>query len=128
MAACYAVGYAAAALRRQISAAILASTNVGTAVIITGCVVALLSPLADPARISVADQVRRLNDGRIAPDQFEYRFLRFDAGRFGVEALRTLSAQRSIPVAAERAADMLNRKSRWEATRSGPVAKLNGRR
>ncbi len=51
----------------------------------------LLSPLGDPARLSVADQVARLNRHATPTQTFDFDFLRFSAGRFGREALATLA-------------------------------------
>lgn len=54
-------------------------------------IVALFSPLLDPARLSVADQVARLERGAVAPDKFDYRFLRFESGKAGLAALDRLT-------------------------------------
>jgi hypothetical protein len=59
--------------------------------------IALNTPIADPLRISVASQVARLESGQIAPDKFDYRFLRLYAGRFGYEALATMSKKQDGP-------------------------------
>ena len=40
-------------------------------------------PLADPARLSVADQVARLKRGKVAPDKFDYAFLQQRSGKAG---------------------------------------------
>jgi len=112
VAACYATGYVAAALRWRTPAPVLAATNVATSFVILACLLALLTPLADPARIAVADQVRRLNAGLITPEKFDYLHLRFDTGRYGVDALQALTAQQSLPIAAQKAAEALKRKTR----------------
>ena len=98
-------------LRPRASANVLAATNIVTSFAIIAGLAALLSPLADPARIAVADQMRRLQAGVIAPDKFEYAFLRFHAGRFGVEALRALTTQTTIPLAAQIATAQLKQTS-----------------
>src|SRR5262249_11227609 len=41
-------------------------------------------------RIAVADQVARLETGRTPVDQFDFAFLRFRGGRYGLEALGRL--------------------------------------
>jgi hypothetical protein len=51
---------------------------------------ALFSPLLDPARISVDSQVARLASGKVKPDAFDFAFLRFDGARFGRAALDRL--------------------------------------
>src|SRR5690606_21426708 len=93
----YAFGYGVAALRpfwRRGSAwmAPLARANVWPAVLAVGLILALFSPLADPTRLSVADQVARLERGAVSPEKFDYRFLRFESGKAGLAGLTRLSA------------------------------------
>ena len=54
---------------------------------------ALFSPIADPARISVDDQLARIANGTIAADKLDLTYLRWDAGRFGKAALETIIAR-----------------------------------
>jgi len=99
----YAAGYGFAALqpfwRRADWMRPLEPTNVATAVLSVAVILALFSPLADPARLSVADQVSRLNSGRVTPDKFDYRFLRFESGRAGEAALAKLAASTNAAIA-----------------------------
>lgn len=101
VAACYGVGYIIAVARSGASLRGLERTNIVTSLVIVGLLLALRSPLVDPARISVADQVRRLENGRIAPEKFDFAFLRFGAGRFGMDALKRLAAGAEGPQANE---------------------------
>jgi hypothetical protein len=74
---------------------------------------ALNTPVADPARIAVADQLHRLQAGTVPPDRFDFRFLRFLAGRYGRDALQQLAAHAGEPNAsaiATRAAQALQAK------------------
>jgi hypothetical protein len=112
LAALYAIGYAMTAVRSYVSLSWLEATNVATAFAIPAIILALFTPLADPARIAVADQVGRLKAGTIAPEKFDYLFLRFGAGRFGVDALRDLAAQKDMPVVAAKSAEALEKKTR----------------
>ncbi len=94
--AAYAAGYGFAALqpfwRRDADwMQPLERTNIWTAVLEVGVILALFSPIADPARLSVADQVARLERGAVAPDKFDYRFLRFESGKAGEAALARLT-------------------------------------
>jgi hypothetical protein len=86
VAACYAAGYASAALRKGWLEKI-AGVNIATAFVVLGVMLALLTPLADPARLSVNNQVARLGAGKIAPDKFDYAYLRFEGARYGRTAL-----------------------------------------
>lgn len=111
--ACYAAGYGVAAVRRGPWMKRLEPTNIATAFVILAVLLALFSPIADPGRISVADQMARLRSGKIAPDRFDYAFLRFGGGRFGVDALRPLAARPGPGV--ERAKAALKLENRWQA-------------
>ena len=99
VAALYAAGYVIAALWPGRWMKPLEFTNVLAGLAISAVVMALLTPLADPARISVDDQLRRLKSGLIAPDKFDYNFLRYEAARYGADALTALAKDRSSPLA-----------------------------
>lgn len=70
--------------------------------------VLVLTPLADPARLSVNSQVARLLHAAVAPDKFDYAFLRYNSGRYGHDALATLTTTTNRDVRA--------RASRMQAT------------
>jgi len=89
--ACYAVGYAAGAVVSTRWLKRLEATNVGTAGGIV-LVIVLLTTIADPARLSVIDQIARLETGRIAAAEFDFKYLRFDAARYGRDALERLKS------------------------------------
>ena len=96
VAACYALGYAASALRGAVLRgrwlAGVARVNVAASFVVLGVLIALFSPMADPMRISIASQMGRLHSGAIAPGKFDYDYLRWRGGRFGHDALAQLSA------------------------------------
>ncbi|WP_409020246.1 DUF4153 domain-containing protein [Brevundimonas vesicularis] len=102
--AVYAAGYAHAALSplwRSFSwMKPLERTNVAAAVLTVWLILALFSPLLDPARLSVADQVSRLERGRVAVADFDFQFLRFEAGRSGQAALARLARSDDPAIAA----------------------------
>lgn len=105
--AAYAVGYGLAALgplfrRGSAWMKALETTNIATAVIEVIVILALFSPFADPARLSVNDQVKRLERGAVAAEDFDYDFLRFNSGRAGQSELARLAAS-SDPVVAREA-------------------------
>jgi len=102
----YAVGYLVAASRSGTSLRELEISNVLTAFFIIAVLLTLFTPIPDPARISVIDQINRLQSGRISPDKFDFQFLRFGSGRYGMAALERLAALTEGPRApdiAERA-------------------------
>jgi hypothetical protein len=91
----------------------LERTNVATAVLEVAVILALFSPIADPARLSVADQIARLERGAVKPDQFDYRFLRFQSGKAGETALARLTRS-SDPVIARSARNIMAVENRWD--------------
>ncbi len=97
--AVHAVGYAFAAVKPGPWMRPLERTNVIGGVVAVAAILALFTPLADPARLSVADQMRRLETGRVSAEDFDYAFLRFDAGRSGREALDRLAESDDAEIA-----------------------------
>jgi hypothetical protein len=93
------VGYAWAALGRGRFMARLEPTNILGAHLALAIGLLLLSPLADPARLSVADQLARLNGGKVAADKFDYNFLDHRADRFGRDALAALAKSSNVQIA-----------------------------
>jgi len=93
VASCYAIGYAAAALRKG-WLTLLAPVNIATAFVVLGLVLLLFSPLVDPARIAVNSQLARLEAGKVGADKFDLVYLRFEGKRFGQAALARLDATR----------------------------------
>jgi len=121
VAAYYGVGYFLAALRLSTSMAWIEPTNIFTSFAIVGVLFVLRTPIADPARISVADQLSRLEAGMVTPEHFDFGFLRYQAGRYGRQALEQLAAQTQGPqasVIAARASQALRAKGPWEVARA----------
>jgi len=110
--ACFALGYALAMAWPKARLSTFEATNIITAFIMLGAILALLTPIADPARLSVADQVARLESGRTPPERFDFAFLRFGSGRYGVEALARLSQEQDGSDAA-RIAELANVAMSW---------------
>ncbi|HEY5071037.1 MAG TPA: DUF4153 domain-containing protein [Caulobacteraceae bacterium] len=97
--ACYALGYAWAAVRPGRWMRRLEATNIAAALLIVALILALFTPITDPARLAVAGQLARLSSGRVAPAKFDYALLRFGAGRYGLQALQRLAARNRGAVA-----------------------------
>ena len=99
----YAAGYGWAALsplwRKSAWMKPLERTNVLAAILTVLVILALFSPLADPARLSVNDQMARLKRGAVSPAQFDYVFLRYDAGKAGRAALAELTKSSDAEIA-----------------------------
>jgi hypothetical protein len=100
----YAAGYGWAALspfwRKGDWMRPLERTNIWTALLTVSVILLLFSPALDPARLSVMDQVARLERGAVTPDKFDYRFLRFESGKAGQAALERLARSSDAAIAA----------------------------
>lgn len=90
VAACYGLGYAWASIARGAWLRFVEPCNVITAFVVLGVLLALLTPIADPNRLTVADQMARLRSGKITPQEFDFTYFRFYAGRYGQAALQEL--------------------------------------
>ena len=90
--ACYAGGYVWAAIGNRGWLNRIAPTNISAAFLILTVLVALLTPLADPARVSVNSQINRLLEGKIKPAEFDYDYLKLSGERYGLNALKSLRA------------------------------------
>ena len=97
--AAYAAGYLLAAVRRGDWMKPLERTNLAAAVLSVAVILALFSPLLDPARLAVADQTARLERGAVAAGDFDFDFLRFESGKAGRAALDRLTRSGDAQVA-----------------------------
>lgn len=73
----------------------------------------LALPIVSFGRMSVRDQVTRLESGRTAPDKFDWKAMRFDYGPSGIDALKRLGRDRN-PLIANLAVRALALKVRYE--------------
>lgn len=114
---CYAGAYAVAAFWRP-WLKFVEIGNVATSFVVIAVLLALFTPIADPARLSVANQLQRLHDEQVTANDFDYVFLRFESGRYGREALQRLQNDRSTEAArqvSDNAQNVTLYSSRWEA-------------
>lgn len=95
VACCYATGYALGAFRKAGWLVTVASTNVATAFVILAVLMALFTPIADPARLSVNSQMARFLSGKISAEKFDYDYLKFEGARYGRAALEQLRSHAS---------------------------------
>ena len=116
--AAYATGYVMAAVWPGRWLRPVETTNVAAATLCVVLIVSLLTPIADPGRLSVDDQVARLHAGRTELAKFDFDFLKFDAGRYGLDALERLAKDKSTPTSvaiAAKADEARQRKQRASA-------------
>ncbi|MEM9422226.1 MAG: DUF4153 domain-containing protein [Pseudomonadota bacterium] len=96
--ALYAIGYGVASVRPGPWMAIVKRVNIAVAAMVAIVLFLLMTPIADPARVSVASQVARLDKGIVEPDDFDFGFLADDrAGVWGERALDALAARGGDP-------------------------------
>ncbi len=123
VASCYATGYAWAACSRGAAMRHIAPTNVVTAFVALAVLVAMFSPTADPARISVANQLARLESGKVLAAQFDFDYIRFSGARYGWDALQKLKVTvkgAEASLIREKAAAVIAKKNQW--TPETPIA------
>jgi hypothetical protein len=124
--ACYVIAYLVGAFWPRWMKPLEAG-NVASAFLALAVAISLFSPIADPARISVADQMRRLETGAVSPANFDVTFLRFDGASYGLEALRRLRDDRSTVERArlaQRASNALQAQDRWDPNLDQPRSAL----
>ncbi|MDX2028980.1 MAG: DUF4153 domain-containing protein [Alphaproteobacteria bacterium] len=96
---CYAVGYLWAAIIPHPWLRKLERTNILAALLTLAVLLALFTPIADPARLSVTSQIGRLEKGEVSPDKFDYVYLAKEGEIYGTNALKKLEAAASGPQA-----------------------------
>jgi hypothetical protein len=102
----YGIGYAVVACLPGRWMARIEPVNVTLAFVKVGLFAAIMSPLASPARLSVEDQLGRLERGVLTADTFDWWLLVQDTGRYGRVALKELSESPVPAVAAKAAAGL----------------------
>jgi hypothetical protein len=122
----YSVGYASAAMRRGgpwLKG--IERVNVGVALGVMVVLVLTLTPLASPYRLAASSQSSRVLADRSKSREDALRFLRFDAGRYGMDALLRLSNMTITQpegLVAD-AKEMLTVKDRWESVQTVRLAR-----
>ena len=96
--ALHAVGYVAAAVRPGPWMGFVKPVNILGAAVAATILLLLMTPIADPARLSVDNQVKRLESGKVEPDDFDFGFLADARSRhWGETALGRLAAKSGSP-------------------------------
>jgi len=124
-AAGYALGYLWAAFAPGPWLKRIETCNVILSVIVLCLITALASPIADPARLSVADQLARLRSGKVSAETFDFAYLRFQGGRYGRIALESMTsgaAGESSTLIKDKAEAALRLQNPWQRPGSVPRA------
>lgn len=122
LAALYALGYAWAVLRSGTAMRALEPTNMAAALVALALLLALFTPIADPARLAVASQMSRLASGAVPWAEFDLAHLRFDGGRYGKAALEKLKAAASDPAVIRRIEEAQAAQNRYSLAGKGGAA------
>lgn len=116
----YALGYAAAALRRGGGRWLggLRRVNVAVSLVLLALVAAANAWILDPHRLGAGSQLAQLARSTVGPAEFDLSYLRFDSGRRGYRALKALQNDPRFAANAPLARDNLERAlaatTRWE--------------
>ncbi|MCR5347644.1 MAG: DUF4153 domain-containing protein [Fretibacterium sp.] len=95
------IGYAGAVILRRWPSAI-GRVNIASTLVMTLIVVAMNSPVLDPYRLAANNQADRLLGGQIAPEDFDYLYMRFSLGCYGTWALERIEESEHPRLAAIR--------------------------
>ena len=113
LASAYGIAYLLAVARARLRWATIArASNLRLAFVVAGVGLFLATPILSFNALSTADQVARLESGKIAPDKFDWAALAFDFGDPGKAALKRLAGSKNAAVAA-RARDVTGKTNRW---------------
>ncbi len=87
----YGIGYLIAALKPGRWMELIKPVNIAGAIFVAAVLFLLLIPVGSPAKLSVHDQVTRLENGKVEPDDFDFSFLsNRRTGKYGKKALEDL--------------------------------------
>lgn len=86
----YAVGYMVSALSKKTLVKNVQRVNIAAAFATLILTIALMTPILDVHSIAVRSQLSALAEGRISTEKFDFRYLKFDSGRAGKNALEQL--------------------------------------
>ena len=95
----YGVAYAVAVFLPGRWMGRLEPINIGLAIFKCLMFIAILTPIATPNRLSVNDQVARLNSGKVSVDNFDWWLLKDDTGKYGKKALAKLASSTDTTIA-----------------------------
>jgi len=117
----YVVGYAYSVRSSKVWFSNIGVTNIATSLVMSMGLILLLSPIADARRIAVHSQMLRLMSGQVEPEKIDYAYFRWQAGRYGQDALQTLADginHKDRDIISSKAKQTLAQKQRYE-TKNG---------
>jgi hypothetical protein len=108
-----AVGYIASLLARTGWMARLRHTNLRLSLILAGVALLLALPILSFERIATANQIARLENGKVKPLDFDYAALWWDYGPPGREAIKKLAASGNAEIR-QLAGETMKMEARWD--------------
>lgn len=116
--ALFSLGYAVLiGLHRGVSLARVRQWNTSLGAALVVVLILVHTPLLDFHRLATASQIARLEQGVTQPEEFDARYLRFDLGAYGINALKALQASEQVAGNSQlknRIERALKASSRWE--------------
>jgi hypothetical protein len=101
IALCFGLGYFVAIFAPGRWMAKIEPVNIGMAIVKCALFLAIITPLAAPAKLSVYDQVNRLNAGKVSVEEFDWWLLATETGTYGKTALTKLATSLNPLIAAK---------------------------
>lgn len=92
IAAAYGVGYIVAALKPGPWLKFIEICNVSLAILTVFILLAFLTPVANPDKLAVINQLARLKAGIVVPEKFDFNYLRWHTHEIGKKALINIAA------------------------------------
>ncbi|WP_203142811.1 DUF4153 domain-containing protein [Marinobacter mangrovi] len=93
------------------------TANQWLALLVAAILILIHTPFADLRHWSAQSQVNRLISGRVTPEAFDYRYLRFELGQYGRDALEALGQSdfaKNHPVVGLRIETVSTLDNRWQ--------------
>jgi hypothetical protein len=111
--------------RRTAAARYVRTANQRLAMGLCALAFILSTPLVNFGALSTSNQLARLQNGTTPVDRFDWRALRFDFGKSGLEATKTLAKQGATPAIRDGATKALKAEDRWTLNfgENGPMNK-----
>lgn len=75
------------------------TTNIGLAFLKVAVFFCILTPIADPEKLSVNSQINHLLAGKTEIAKFDWNYLRFQSGKYGVKGLEKLKTDKNAEIA-----------------------------
>lgn len=75
------------------------NVNIGLAFLKVAVFFCILTPIADPERLSVNSQINHLLAGKTEISKFDWNYLRFESGKYGLKGLERLKKDKNPEIA-----------------------------